>query len=109
MDYPRSISLVHLFVQLFRLSTIPATSCPNIFQSFCLPLLGNHTPAVKNSGEFADFISSKTLQNGELLVSFDVVSLFTTIPTGLAARVARHRLMSDDDLQDRTQTSVWIV
>ena len=41
------------------------------------PVFGNTDYNVKNSCEFADFISDKTLNACEELVSFDVVSLFT--------------------------------
>ena len=44
------------------------------------PLVGKTTSFVKNSAEFARFIRQHTIQKGEVMVSFDVVSLFTKIP-----------------------------
>ena len=35
---------------------------------------------VKNSCHFAEFVRGKTLKADQVLVSFDVVSLFTNIP-----------------------------
>ena len=42
----------------------------------------------------------------EVLVSFDVVSLFTRVQTARAIQVSRDRLTSDPSLPDRTSLSV---
>lgn len=70
------------------------------------PLVGNSSSAVKNSKEFATFIREQTLQSDEVLVSFDVKSLFTNVPTSLAIDVAHRRLLSDDSLDERTALDV---
>ena len=73
---------------------------------FLLAQLVGKTPAhVKNSIDFASFISDQTLQQDQVLVSFDVVSLFTNIPVDLACRVAGTCLQSDESLRDHTMLS----
>ena len=56
---------------------------------------------VRNSTNFAKFNTAHTLEEDEVLFSFDVVSLFTKIPTNPAIQVARH-LQDDSSLLERT-------
>ena len=44
------------------------------------PLIGNTDSSVLNSVELSTFIHLKTVREDEVLVSFDVVSLFTNVP-----------------------------
>ena len=66
-------------------------------------VVGNTDNTVKNSQHFAEFIRGQTLDADQMLVSFDVVSLFTKIPVDLAIKVATNRLRYDDsNLWQRT-------
>ena len=58
--------------------------------------------SVNNSSEFKKFIQSQTVQPDEEIVSFDVISLFTSIPVKLALQVVDSKLRSDDKWQDNT-------
>ena len=66
------------------------------------PIVGNTVFTIKNSSHFAEFVRSETLNSDQVLVSFDVVSLFTKIPVDLAIKVAEKRLTEDVSLSQRT-------
>ena len=66
------------------------------------PLTGSSSYTVKNSGEFANIISKETIQTDEVMISFDVESLFTNVPIEETVQAALHRLNNDPSLPDRT-------
>jgi hypothetical protein len=76
------------------------------WRKFCplwwgIPKTLSKTPVI-----FAEFVRSKTLKADQVLVSFDVVSLFTNIPVDLAIKVATKRLRQDATLLQRTSLPV---
>ena len=66
------------------------------------PLTGNFAYTVKNSTKFCGSIADIDLQDDDELVSFDVVSLFTSIPVDVVVNVAYNRLVNDENLQEGT-------
>ena len=70
------------------------------------PLTGNSVYTVKNSTEFCGSIAGVNLQDDDEFVSFDVVSLLTSIPVDVAVNVARSRLINDENSQERTALPV---
>ena len=68
------------------------------------PLAGLTQHHVSNSSQFVEIIRNLTLQPSDILVNFDVVSLFTTVPTTETCLV-KERLEQDLSLDDRTSLS----
>ena len=64
--------------------------------------MDNAVHHIKNSDQFATLIQDLTLQPDDIMVSFDVVSLFTNVPTSDATTIAKDRLLADPSLKDRT-------
>ena len=85
--------------------TSPTYSLSKHLVGILSPLVGKTSSAVRNSKEFVSFCQSVSLRD-EVLISFDVISLFTNIPIDLALEVARERLEDETTLDDRTILSV---
>ena len=66
------------------------------------PLTGKSEFTVTNSAHFVSTISSETIRDNEIMVSFDVESLFTNVPIDAAVQAALQRLENDPSLADRT-------
>ena len=69
------------------------------------PLVGNCSHHVNNSKEFAEEIRNIKLERGECLTSFDVTTLYTSIPIADALAVIQRRLEQDTELLRRTTWS----
>ena len=87
----------------------PIVSCVNTFAydlsaylaNILSPLTGKSEFTVTNSAHFVSTISSETIRDNEIMVSFDVESLFTNVPIDAAVQAALQRLENDPSLADR--------
>ena len=73
--------------------------------SLISPLAGKTDSHVKNSKHFVEVMSDLRVEEDEMLVSFDVSSLFTNVPIDEAVQVIRDRLRRDETLVNRTTLS----
>ena len=77
------------------------TNCPNIYAVYSQHWLAILPPILRTP---VTFLTQRLGE--EILVSFDVVSLFTKVPIELAIHVAKERLQECNTLEDRTALSI---
>ena len=65
------------------------------------PLINSNNLSIKNSFELIDKTSNFKINDNNLMLSFDVVSLFTKIPVHVAKSVIFERLKCDSELKIR--------
>ena len=70
------------------------------------PLVGNTVHTVENSAEFVELIEKINILDNESQMSFDVVSLFTSIPLEIARAIVLGRLSNYCTLEDRTNLTI---
>ena len=66
------------------------------------PLSGSTDSHVKDSSAFVEWIGQTTMQENDLMVSFDVASLFTRVPVDGPLQVIAELLHKDQTLPDWT-------
>ena len=91
----------------------PIVSCINSpahnvskFLSRILSGLVKNNYNVCNSREFVEYVKNCHVQENEIFVSFDVVSLFTSVPVDKAFNLVLELLSSDDALPSPTSLSI---
>ncbi|XP_049267759.1 uncharacterized protein LOC119378700 [Rhipicephalus sanguineus] len=80
----------------------PLHSLSGYLHDVLRPLVGRTSTYVKDSVDFVDKIRNVTLDSEEIMVSFDVKSMFTRIPVDYAVDCCRSALKNDDSLPART-------
>ncbi|KAL9978132.1 hypothetical protein ACROYT_G015619 [Oculina patagonica] len=105
MAFLKSISKNDTLRPIMSAIGSPTYELPKFLTNILSPLQNNKY-TVQNSASFVGKIRTLSVDPDEILVSFDVVSLFTCIPTHLATKVVKERLDSDQSLPERTNLSI---
>ena len=74
--------------------------------SILLKVTGLREYHVKNSEQFVKSVTTIKIEETEILVSFDVISVFAKMPVNLAIKVAQERLHELQNLNELTKWSV---
>ena len=70
------------------------------------PLIGHTDTYIKNSSHFVTRLKDINMEQTDMMISFDVKSLFTMIPIKDSITIIRDRLNADVELEDRTLLSI---
>ena len=76
------------------------------FLSRILSGLVKNNYSVRNSREFVEYVKNCHVQKNEIFVSFDVVSLFASVPVDKAFDLVLELLSCDDALPSRTSLTI---
>ena len=84
----------------------PAYLVAGFLTKIISPVLGQTEHTVSNSAQFVGQVKSLTLSQDDIMVSFDVTSLFTRVSTDKAIDAVCEKLLKDETLPDRCGLSV---
>ena len=70
------------------------------------PLVGTSIHHVHNTRDFIEQIKDVRLKDGESIMSYDVTSLFTSVPIKPTLEIIQKRLTEDPDLHNRTSMNI---
>ena len=74
--------------------------------SIISPLVGQSQHHLKNTLHFIQKIQQVKLEQGEVISSYDVKALFTSVPGDPSINIVKQRLTQDPTLPQRTQMSI---
>ena len=70
------------------------------------PLVGQSPHHLKNTQHFIQQLQGKKLEPGDIITSYDVKALFTSVPVQPSIQIVQQRLQQDNTLPQRTSMSI---
>ena len=98
-------------MMIYKVSSIdsPTYNLAKMITKILMPLVGASSHCVQNSTNFVQLLHNSYLQHNDVMVSFDVVSLFTMVPVAEAVDIILGRLHKDSGLKERTDLTPNII
>ena len=87
----------------------PTYSLAKFVTKIISPLTGQNVAHVKNSLDFRNMILKERIDESEIMVSFDVKSLFTNVPIDKILEVIGNKLINDQSLEERSSKTTYFV
>lgn len=84
----------------------PCQALSKFLLDIVAPLSGNTPSHVKNSSHFKTIAEQLSIEQNDMLVSFDVQSLFTNVPVPETLAIIERRLENDESLTKRTNIPI---
>lgn len=84
----------------------PTQKLSKFIHGILKPLVGNTPYSIKNSYEMINHLKNLSIPEDEIMISFDVTSLFTNVPITETLKYTRELLQKDNHLHQRTMLSV---
>ena len=70
------------------------------------PLVGQSPPLSQNTQHFIQYIKEVKLEPAEVITSYDVKALFTSVPVDPSINIIKQKLQQDAPLSQRTNMSI---
>ena len=105
MGYPKSIKLVPPRPIISSQGSV-TYGVAKVLTRVVRLLVGKSPHHIQSTRDFVNRVKGVTLLQGECLCSYDVSTLFTSVPIDPALNIIKNLLEKDDTLQERTELSV---
>ena len=94
---------------IYRCGSITYNATKYMASILNYPNHGQNCPSIKHTKDLVDKLRGLEIPHARKLVSYDVTSLFTSVPVDKALEVTTERLREDDTLASRTEMTIPMI